>query len=179
MRPGVLAFLLALSLGLAGCAHYQLGTSGKLAFTTLYIAPVANHVVTLAQAQVPVTTQLRQTFEDDGRVVLVNSPQEADATLTVVLSDYHREVAAVLESDTGLASKFNVTLGATCSLRDNRSGRAFFDQRVVAVQQGVYVDNGLPHSSAIGNQLQSEYNTIPLLATALSAKVAHAVLDVW
>ena len=25
----------------AGCAHYQLGTQGRLAFTTLYVEPVA------------------------------------------------------------------------------------------------------------------------------------------
>jgi outer membrane lipopolysaccharide assembly protein LptE/RlpB len=177
MRPGLLATVLCLSL--AGCAHYQLGTQGKLAFSTLYIEPVANRVVTLPQAQAPVGTQVRQAFLEDGRVTVVDSPQEADATLTISLTDYHREVAAVRENDTGLASKFVVTLGATCTLRDNRSGRLFFEKRVVTVQRGVYTDNGVPASGSTGNQLQSEYNTIPLLAGDLANRLTHVVLDVW
>jgi outer membrane lipopolysaccharide assembly protein LptE/RlpB len=177
MRSRVLAT--ALCLCLAGCAHYQLGTTGKLAFSTLYIEPVANKVVTLPQAQAPLGTQVRQAFAEDGRVELVDSPQEADATLSIVLTDYHREVAAVRENDTGLASKFVVTLGATCTLRDNRSGHLYFEKRVVTVQRGVYADNGVPAGPATGNQLQSEYNTIPLLAGDMASRLTHVVLDVW
>jgi hypothetical protein len=177
MRARVL--VTALCLCLAGCAHYQLGTTGKLAFSTLYVEPVANRVVTLPQAQGPVGTQVRQAFAQDGRVELVDSPQDADATLTIVLTDYHREVAAVRETDTGLASKFVVTLGATCTLRDNRSGHLFFEKRVVTVQRGVYADSGIPSSAATGDQLQSEYNTIPLLAGDLAGRLTHVVLDVW
>src|SRR4051812_3565742 len=71
---------------LGACAHYQLGTAGgKLSFTTLYIEPVANKSM-LPQAQAILSTQLRETFERDGRVTLVNSPQGADATLKVVLT---------------------------------------------------------------------------------------------
>jgi len=177
MRARVLAS--ALCLCLVGCSHYRLGTSGKLDFSTLYIAPVTNKVVTLPQGQAPVTTQVRQVFAEDGRVGLVDSPQEADATLTVVLTSYKREVAAVRENDTGLASKFVVTLGATCTLRDNRSGKLYFDKRVVTVQRGVYTDNGVPSGPATGNQLQAEYNTMPLLAGDLANRLDHVVLDVW
>jgi outer membrane lipopolysaccharide assembly protein LptE/RlpB len=177
MRARLLAT--ALCLGLVGCAHYQLGTSGKLAFSTLYIQPVTDKVVTLPQAQVPVGTQVRQAFAEDGRVTVVDSAQEADATLTIVLSDYHREVAAVRENDTGLASKFVVTLGATCTLRDNRTGHLYFEKRVVSVNRGVYADNGMPGGPATGDQLQAEYNTIPLLAGDLANRLTHVVLDVW
>jgi len=177
MRAWALATTLCLILG--GCSHYQLGTTGKLAFSTLYIEPVTNKVVTLPQAQAPVGTQVRQAFAEDGRVTLVDSPQEADATLTISLTDYHREVAAARENDTGLASKFVETLGATCTLRDNRSGHLYFEKKVVSVQRGVYADNGVPSGPATGNQLQSEYNTIPLLAGDLANRLTHAVLDVW
>jgi hypothetical protein len=37
----------------------------------------------------------------------------------------------------------------------------------------------VPASSAVGNQLQSEYNTLPLLAEQLADQVSHTVLDVW
>jgi hypothetical protein len=161
--------LLASVLWLGGCSHYQLGTGGKLTFRTLYVAPVANKTL-LPQAQALLSTQLRETFARDGRVSLVNSPDAADATLTVVINDYHRDVAAVREGDTGLARKFNLVLGATCTLRDNRAAKNLFAERPVSATREAFTDSG---------QLQAEYQTLPLLADALSAKIAHAALDVW
>jgi hypothetical protein len=178
VRPTRLILLLA-ALSASACAHYQLGTgSGRLAFSTLYVEPVANHA-RLPQAQAIVSTQLRQTFEEDGRVVLVDSPEAADATLSVVIDQYSRGVAAVREVDTGLASKFVITLGATCTLKDNRSGKSLFANRTVTVQRDAFTDSGVPASTAPGDQLQSEYNTLPLLAESLADRVAHTVLDVW
>ncbi len=154
---------------LAACSHYQLGTEAKLGFHTLYVAPVENKTH-LPQARELVTTQLRAAFAHDARVTLVNSPEAADATLTVVLNDYHREVATVREGDTGLARKFNLTLGASATLRDNRAAKNLFERRPVSAQREAFTDSG---------QLQSEYQTLPLLADALAAKVTHAALDVW
>jgi len=161
--------LLVVALGLAGCAHYQLGTDGKLAFTTLYVAPVANKTL-LPQAEAIVSTQLREAFIRDTRVVLVNTAAEAEATLSVTINDYHREMTAAREDDTGLARKFALTLGTTCTLRDTRSGKVLFADRAVAVKRDAFTDSG---------QLQSEYQTLPLLAEALAQKISHTVLDVW
>lgn len=161
--------LLAVGLGLAGCAHYQLGTEGKLAFATLYVEPVANKTL-MPQAQAIVSTQLREAFLKDGRVTLVNSAAEADATLTVTIKDYHREMTVAREDDTGLARKFDVTLGTVCTLRDNRAGKDLFTRRTVAVHRDVFTDSG---------QLQAEYQMLPVLAETLAQKISHTVLDVW
>jgi hypothetical protein len=170
--------LAALAVLCAGCSHYQLGTEGRLAFATLYVEPVENRSH-LPQAQAIVGEQIRDALEKDGRVTLVNSPQEADATLKVVLTDYKRQVAAVREQDTGLAGKLALTLGATCTLTNNRSGRPYFSGRSVDAERGAFTDSGQPGSSLVGDQLQSEYNTLPFLAQRLADNVAHAVLDVW
>jgi hypothetical protein len=169
---------LALCLGLAACSHYQLGTPAKLTFSTLYIEPVSNKTL-LPQARAILTTQIRQAFIEDGRLSVVDSPQEADATLTVAITNYHRDIAAVRENDTGLASKFAVTFVTSCTLRDNRSGQAMIDHRDIQVERGVYTDNGMVRSTSPGDQLQSEYNTLPLLAQAMASKISHLVLDVW
>jgi hypothetical protein len=152
-----------------GCANYQLGTGARLAFRTLYVAPVENQAL-VPQARELVSALLRESFARDARVTLVNSPESADATLTIVLIDYHRDVATVREGDTGLARKFNLTLGAACTLRDNRAGKDLFTRRPISVQRESFTDSG---------QLQSEYQTLPLLAESLADKVAHAALDVW
>ncbi len=153
----------------SGCANYQLGTGTALAFRTLYIEPVGNQTQ-LPQSEPLLSTRLRETFARDGRVALTNSSSAAEATLTVILNQYHREVAVVREGDTGLARKFNVTLGAICTLRENRTGRLIFENRPITAMREVFTDSG---------QLQAEYQTLPLLAEALSAKVAHATLNVW
>ena len=154
---------------LGGCANYQLGTAGTPAFRTLYIEPAANKTL-LPQVQALLSTRIRETFARDGRVQLVNSAAGADAILSLTIDTYRREIAAVREGDTGLARKFNVTLGATCSLRDNRGNRAIFEKRTLSAVREVFTDSG---------QLQSEYQTLPLLSDALAAKVAHAALDAW
>lgn len=165
--PGVLLAVVAL-LGLAGCSHYQLGTGGTLSFHTLYVEPVANKTM-LPQARAIISTSLREAFARDGRVVVVGSPDDADATLTVTLVDFHRDVAAVREGDTGLARKFNLTLVANCTLRQ-RDGTTLFHDRPVVAQREAFTDAG---------QLQSEYQTVPLLADVLANKVTHLALDVW
>lgn len=160
----------ALFLGTA-CSHYQLGTGAKtkLAFQTLYIEPVENKTL-LPQARVLVSTQLREAFARDARVSLVNSPEAADATLAVTITSYRRDVLTVREGDTGLARKFNVTLATTATLRDRRGNQVLFESRPLSVQREVFTDSG---------QLQSEYQTLPLLAQSLAAKVTHAALDIW
>ncbi len=166
-------FLAALGCLLFGtaCSHYQLGTAatGKLAFQTLYIEPVENKTL-LPQARALVSTQLREAFARDARVTLVNSPESADATLAVTITSYRRDVLTVREGDTGLARKFNLTLATTTTLRDRRGNKALFENRPIEVQREVFTDSG---------QLQSEYQTLPLLAESLAAKVIHAALDVW
>lgn len=152
----------------SGCSHYQLGTDAKLAFSSLYIAPAESKTL-LPQARALITTQVREAFERDGRVTLVNSPESADATLHLTLRDYHREMASVLENDTGLARKFTLTLNVAATLTQ-RNGQNLFTDRIVRVQRDAFTDLG---------QLQSEYQTLPLLAEALAKKVVHTVLDVW
>jgi hypothetical protein len=164
----VISFVFLAIVG-GGCANYRLGTGATPSFRTLYVEPVANQTL-LPQSQPLLSTRLRESFARDARVQLANSAGAADATLHIVINDYHREVAAVREGDTGLARKFNVTLGALCTLRDNRTGKAIFENRPISAVREVFTDSG---------QLQAEYQTLPLLADALAAKVVHTALDVW
>ncbi len=163
----LLPLLAAVAL-LAGCANYRLGTGSAPRFRTLYVEPVTNRTL-LPQAQAILSGRVRETFARDGRVALANSSDAAEATLRITIATYQREVAAVREGDTGLARKFNVTLGATCTLQ-TRDGRTIFENRPISAVREVFTDGG---------QLQSEYQTLPLLAEALAAKIAHASLDVW
>ena len=167
--PTAAVALTAVLLLFTGCTHYQLGPGSAPAFRSLHIEPVANQTL-LPQSQPILSTRLREAFLRDARVALVNSTAGADASLTVVISDYRREIATVREGDTGLARKLNVTLGVTCTLRDNRTGKAIWEKRLINATREIFTDSG---------QLQSEYQALPLLAEALSARVLSAALDAW
>jgi hypothetical protein len=163
------AALLAVVLFGPGCANYRLGTGTPLPFQSLQIDPMANH--TLApQMQAILSTRLREGFIRDARVQVVNSGSTADASLSLAISGYQREIATVREGDTGLARKFNVTLSVTGTLRDNRAGRVIWESRTFTATREVFTDGG---------QLQSEYQVVPLLAEALAPQVVRAVLDQW
>lgn len=175
MRFLLAAFTLTLSF-FTGCSHYQLGTEGKLTFTRLYIAPVEN-TAALPQAAAVFSTQLRDAFLRDGRIVIVNSPEEAEATLTVSLNQLTRNVATSRADDTGLARKFELTIHSICTLRDERTNTVLFEKRPVSVMRQAFTT---PTPTATeSDQLQAEYNLMPLLAQALADRVAHTVLDVW
>ena len=61
-------------LGLTGCTQYQWGTTGHLVFSTLYVKGVRN--TTLApQMSAVISNILRDDFNHDGRIQLVNSPK--------------------------------------------------------------------------------------------------------
>lgn len=159
-----------------GCSHYRLGTTGKLSFHSLYIPPVENKAQ-MAQAVAVVTTQIREAFLRDGRVSLVNSAAEADATLAISLVSYARDTATARPDDTGLARKFNLNLTALCTLRNTTDNTVLFENRVIVVEQQIFA-TATPQQ-ADSDQLQAEYQSLPQLAAKLADKVTHAALDVW
>ncbi|MFI5356025.1 MAG: LPS assembly lipoprotein LptE, partial [Opitutales bacterium] len=153
-----LAVLLAALLGTAACSHYQLGTAGRLAFTSLYVEPPDMRAL-VPEAQPVIGRAVRTAFIHDGRVALTDSATDADATLRLIVRDYHRDVATVRPDDTGLARKFRITLGADATLIDNRTGKVLFKDRRLVAQRDIFTDSG---------QLQAEYQILPLLAQDLA-----------
>ena len=79
-------------------------------------------------------------------------------------------VTASQSTDTGQARKFDVTLNAEASLRDNRQNKFLFEKRPVQAVREVFTDSG---------QLQSEYNNVPVLAETLAKNILSTTLDVW
>ncbi len=165
---GACCLLFAASGALSGCSHYRLGTGADLKFKSLYVAPVSSE--TLApQSRAIISSKIRECFLRDGRITLVNSAEEADATLQVTLKQYGREATVSKASDAGLARKFALTLNAECSLTTH-DGKTLFSARKLQAQREVYVDGG---------QLQAEFETLPFLADQMAREVTHATLDTW
>lgn len=172
----VLAVVFTGLLAVTGCSHYQLGTGAQVKFDTLFIPPVTNQA-NLPQAIALVTTQVRESFNRDGRVRLVASADEADAVLLINLVSYHRGRLTTQRADTGLARKFEMTLTADCTLSLAGEDKPLFkNQRINAVRQ-LFADGDA--GPAFDGQLQAQYQNLPLLAETLADKVKSATLDVW
>ncbi len=151
-----------------GCAHYKLGRPGTLPFSSLYIAPATSETPA-AQAQALLSRNLIEAFIRDGSVQ-VFGPQEAEATLRVVLVAYERKVSAAQADDTALGRSFEITLKAEATLLNNRSGEVYFSKRTFEASEQVFVGSSLP---------QSEYQAMPTLARRLANEIKNGIVNVW
>jgi hypothetical protein len=168
-RAGFVTGIFTVLSTLLGCGHYQLGSGGKLSFSTLYVAPFTMRAL-IPQALPIMGAQVRDAFIQDGRVQLVNQADDAEVSLQVTVRDYHREVATVRPGDTGLARKFVISLTVEATLVETATGNELFHNRTMIVKRDVYTDSG---------QQQAEYQILPLLAQDMAQKLTHAVLDTW
>jgi outer membrane lipopolysaccharide assembly protein LptE/RlpB len=161
----------------SACSHYRLGTGVERDFQSIFIAPVQTNAA-YPQAAAVLTTQIRETFIRDGRVRVVNTPDEADAVLSVKLSSLQRAKLTSLTSDSGLARKMGLTLSATTTLQDPAGKKTWFTNRAVAVERQLFTDNGSADLQAI-QQLQAEYALLPQLAQPFAQEILGSVLDTW
>jgi len=159
--------LIFTGLGLAGCANYHLDNGAAPQFSRLYIAPITSEAL-IPQAQALITTQLREAFIKDGRVTLAESPDAADAVLSITLTGYQRDVAVSRPDDTKLARRFDITLRAKATLTIGTGQKNAFANRPLIANRGIFNDSG---------QQQAEYQVLPLLAEKLAQEALHATLD--
>lgn len=171
----------ALFLFTSACSHYRLGTGSTRDYESIFIAPVDTNAA-MPQSTAILTTQIRETFIRDGRLRVVNTPDEADAVLTVKLGKLDRRFETNFASDGGLARKMGLTLDATATLRDPSGQKTWFADRALAVERQIFTDDGSstgPSALQPVQQTQAEYQIVPQLGEALAAQVRGAVLDTW
>jgi hypothetical protein len=165
----------------SACSRYRLGTSSERTFETIFIPAVETYAV-LPQATSIFTTQLREAFIRDGRLRVVNTPEEADTILAVKLGSLRRARLTALPSDTGLTRKFGLALDATCTLSQKNGTKPLFLDRPLRIERQIFTEDGAGVTKATivsTQQVQAEYQILPQLAEALAAQARSAVLDTW
>ncbi len=166
----------------AGCSHYQLGTSSNRDYESIFIAPVQTDSL-LPQATALLSSQIREAFIRDGRLRVTNTPDDADAVLTIRLIAYRREGEAALPADSGLSRVFNLELSALATLASPDARKIWFADRKLEVDRRAFTDDG---SSSASNsflqpvqQTQAEFATLPVIGENLARQLTQAVLDTW
>jgi outer membrane lipopolysaccharide assembly protein LptE/RlpB len=167
------AAIAMLALLAQGCG-YQLGTQGKIPFSTLQIATVRNE--TLApQIQAPLHEQLAAAFAREGGLSLVS--EASQATLRVRVTRYSKEIAATKPRDTGLAASFTLKLTAVCDLLNNADpANPYFEGREISVSITAHTPET---TGATGGFSAVEYQTLPELTRNLARRIRDTVTGVW
>ena len=168
---------------LSGCASYKLGSSGEIPFETLYIQPATNDSFA-PQAQPIVSSQLRSAFIRDGRVKLVTKAEDADAVLSVNLTDYDRRSASRSTRDSERAQDFDIRLESEVALFNQRSGDYYykgrkFSERTNSYVRNPYVEEGSESIQNLDAYHQGEREAMPRLARGLARQIADDVLSTW
>jgi hypothetical protein len=150
-------------------------------YESIFVVPVATNAV-LPQSTALLSTQIREAFIRDGRLRVVNTPDEADAVLRVELASLRRNSLTRLPTDSGLSRKFGLVLEARATLSDAKGEKTWFADRALLVERQIFTDDG----SAAGptflepvQQTQAEFAIVPTLGENLAAQVKSAVLDTW
>jgi hypothetical protein len=172
MKRSNLTFLALITstlwVGLLGCQHYHLGAPATLSFDSIYIEPIRNESFA-PQAQALLNEQLTMAFMEDARIKVARE-DDAQALLSIVLTDYQTSVSATEESDTVVGQSFNLTLVARCTLVDTASGEMLLRDVPVSATVDSFVDEGFQ---------QSEYQAIPVLTRNLAKKIRDLTLSGW
>ena len=168
----------------SACSHYRLGTGAQRDFESIFVAPVQTNAV-IPQSAALLSTQIREAFIRDGRVRVVNTPDEADAILSVKLDGLRRDTLTSLPSDGGLARTFGLVLDASATLRDSKGEKTWFSDRRLRIERQIFTNDGTAVPAPGGpylvptQQTQAEYTIVPTLGENLAAQVKSAVLDTW
>ena len=115
---GLLATLL-----FSGCMGYRLGGTHPKGVESVFVAPVINQTLESA-IELQVTHALRQRIQFDGRLKLVDSPNEADAVMEVVLTDYFLSAIAFRNDFKTTAEQYRIRISASSILKDAQTGKA-------------------------------------------------------
>lgn len=181
-------FLLVACLA-AGCSHYRLGTGVERDYTSIFVAPVDTGGQ-LPQATAILTSQVRESFIRDGRLRVVNTPDEADAVLTVRIASVQRDTLTSSPADSGLARKMGFGIEVLATLREPGGEKIWFADRPIRIERQLFTDDGSASTAGVPaaanpdflqpvQQTQAEYQLIPQLGEALATQLKSAVLDTW
>lgn len=174
-RIGLLSLLpLALvGLALTGCLGYKLGGSSLPdGIETVCVAPVVNRTAEPA-IELEVTRAVRQRIQFDGRLKLVNTPDEADAVLRVALTDYRLTPIDYRNADreeyNNTANRYRLRITARSTLENRETGKPL-------ARSKTYGESTFSFRSDLTT---SKRNALPRAADELAQYLVDDLVEGW
>ena len=157
-----------LLLGVVGCSNYRLaGTPINLPFKSVYVEPVKNFSYA-PQASNLLTNAISDAISQTPQIKVANK-SDADAVLSVTITDYRKTPYATNSKDTALASSYKMYMTASCTL--TMGSKIIFKDRSV---RGSMILNARD-----GNFINNEYQSMPIITRDLGVKIKDAVIGIW
>ena len=110
------------TLALSGCMGYQLGGAAPKGIETVYVNPIIN-TTTEPAMELQVAKALRERIQFDGRLKLVNTPEEADAVIDVELKKYALSAIAYRADLKTAAKEYRIRITGSATLKERSSGK--------------------------------------------------------
>jgi hypothetical protein len=112
---------LAATLLLTGCMGYRLGGSRPAGIESVAMAPVVNATGEPA-IEIQVTHAMRERIQFDGRMQLVNDPENADALIEIRLTDFSMSPIAFRSDLKTTPLIYRLRITGTARLRSTATG---------------------------------------------------------
>jgi hypothetical protein len=159
---------LALNLLLSGCAGYKVGSMLPGDVKTVYVPTFVNKT-SEPRLEFETTQAVIKQFQLDGSLKVV-SEADADAILTVVLTDYHLEPVSYRQDVKTAAEQYRMLITANVVMRRTK------DQSVVVESPRVV---GKYVFDVVGDLSSSKLRVTPLTANDLSLNIVQLLVEYW
>lgn len=153
---------------LSGCMGYQLGGSRPDGIETVHVTPVVNRT-TESAIELQVTSALRQRFQFDGRLKLVNSAENADAIASVTLTHYKLTAIAFRDDLKTTALQYRLRITGTATLTDTKTGE-------ILSKSKTYGETTFPFESDLST---SKRDAVPRAAQELAKFMVDDLIEQW
>lgn len=105
----------------SGCMGYQLGGSRPEGIETVSLAPVINRTGEPA-VELQVTHAVSQRIQFDGRMKLINTPENADAVIEITLTEYELTPISYRSDLRTTPNSYRLRITGVAELNDAKTG---------------------------------------------------------
>jgi hypothetical protein len=166
MNRRLLAALLALAL--TGCAGYKLGSMLPGDVTSVFIPTFVNKTKE-PRIEIDATSAAVEEFQKDGSLEVVGEDQ-ADALLSVVLTDYTLTPLAYRKDERTATKEYRLTVFATVSMTRRKDGSVLAQHPRVKGETTFLVT---------GDLSSSKRQAFPDAAQDLAHNIVERVVEAW
>ena len=163
--------LLCAAVLLTGCAGYRMGSVGgkNIQGVSTVFVPVTKNTVLEGGIDVPLTTQIIRTFDQDGTLATAET-QAADSELDVTVTKVDRGMLQYERQDVQAANQFEVTLRAQVTFVNRKTGKRILDNVAVSGKNSYFVQR---------DQVESERQALAMAEQDLAKNIVSLVVEGW
>ena len=154
----------------SGCMGYNLGGATHKGIETVTMAPVINRTSEPA-IEIQITHAMRDRIQFDGRMKLVNKPENADAVIEITLKDYSmRPIAYKTDQDLRTTPDlYRLKITGEAELRNTKTGE-------VIAKSSTYGESTFEFTSDLTT---SKRNALPPAAEEIAKFMLDDLIEAW